>query len=238
MKNALRMVFPKLFGTPSLPSDHEVNWLNMSVAHSPDLGYLEQFEFQLLFCPDETQRGFPAHPLIEDSAFLCTAYTQKHFNYWQQRDGLPIPMLATNPTLTKLFPPSLKVKGELHAIRPYQFKELDNYKDNRVQFIRKRVSLIVPYREVLDLPEPTEPNVIDGVVQPLPLALMGKKGVLSPYEKVHIVKAWMYTGNPAYWDDLFDAGYSSHIFKAVRTVESRRPWLKEYYTYPKHEISI
>lgn len=221
----------------SLPSKHEVAWMTEDVSHSPDLGYLEQFEFQLLFSPDETQRGFEKYSLIEDSAFVCTAYTQSNFNFWEERVrtkvGTPIPMLATQPTFGNIFPPSLKIKGEVHAIRPYQFKNLDNHKENRVQFLRKRVRLVVPYREVLNLPEPTEPSVIDGIVQPLPLALMGKQGVLSPYEKVHLIKAWMYVGNPAYWDDILDAGFNSHAFKAVRDHQSRRPWLERYYSYSR-----
>lgn len=234
------MVFPKLFGPSNfLPSLHEVNWLTESVIHSPDLSKLEQYEFQLLFCPDDTQRGYPQYPLIEDSAFVCTGYTQKMFNYWQQRDGsLPIPMEAgDNPIRSRFFPPPLKVKGELHAIRPYQFRDLDNYKDNLIQFERKRVRLLIPYREVLNLPEPSNGNTRDGIVQPLPLQLMGKQGVLSPYEKVHTVKAWMYVGRPDYWSDILDAGFNSHPFKPVQSHVSRRAWLKEYYSYPKREIT-
>lgn len=203
--NLLAKVLPKLFGTSELPTEHEVNWLIDSVAHSPDLGILEQFEFQLLFSPDETQRDLSAYSLIEDSAFLCHAYTARPFNYWEQRDGLPIPMETTNQVFgvpsVHGFPPALKIKGELHLIRPYQFKELDIYKENRVQFLRKRVKLLIPHHPTN---KPAE-------------------------EQVYVLKgAWMYVGAADYWNDLLDGGFN---FKAVQTHTNPRPWLTEYYRY-------
>ena len=224
--NALARVFPKLFGTPSLPSQHEVDWLCESVRHSPDFGKLEQYEFQLLFCPDETQRGYSQYPLIEDSAFVCHAFTQKLYNYWQQRDGQLIPLEATAPAAVKYFPPSLRIKGELHSVRPYQFRELDIYKGNTVQYIRKRVKLLVPYRKVIIN------DYLDEDGKELPRCLQGKKGITGP-EEVTVVRAWMYVGRDEYWDPIL----SPFNFQAVQHHESRRPWLKEYYSYPKREIT-
>ena len=214
--------------------DHDVTadqvaQLTQSVEHSPDLGYLEQFEFQLLFCPDQTQRGHSQYSLIEDSVYMCHAFTQKNFNYWLQRDGVPIPMEATSSVRTNLFPPPLPIKGEIHAIRPWQFRELDNYKENRVQFTRKRVKLAVPSHPIYHIPERTENG------KPIPL-MLGQKSV-GP-EEVKPLKAWMYVGTPDYWDDLLDAGYkSSGLFKTVPYYKSRRKWLSEYYEYTKREIS-
>jgi AIG2-like family. len=219
-------VFPKLFGTPNLPSKHEVDWLNESVRHSPDLGKLEQYEFQLLFSPDETQRGYPQYPLIEDSVFLCHAFTQKTYNYWQQRDGQLIPLEADKPAAVKYFPPSLRIKGEVHAIRPYQFRDLDTWKQNTVQYNRKRVKLLIPHREVI------VDDYYDEDGKELPLCLQGKKGIVGP-EQIHIIRAWMYVGRDEYWDELL----TPFNFHAVQHHMSRRPWLKEYYSYPKREIT-
>jgi len=223
--NALARVFPKLFGTPALPSKHEVDWLNEAVRYSPDLGKLEQYEFQLLFSPDETQRGYPQYPLIEDSAFVCHAYTQKLYNYWQQRDGQLIPLEANAPAAVKYFPPSLRIKGEVNAIRPYQFRELDTWKQNTVQYTRKRVKLLVPHREVI------VSDYYDKDGKELPLCLQGKKGVLGT-EMMQVIKAWMYVGKDDYWDPIL----SPFNFKAVQHHTSRRAWLKEYYSYPRREI--
>lgn len=224
--HALAKVFPKLFGTPNLPDQAEVDWLCESVRYSPDFGKLEQYEFQLLFCPDETQRGYSQYSLIEDSAFVCRAFTQKLYNYWQQRDGQLIPLEADAPAAVKYFPPSLRIRGELHAVRPYQFRDLDIYKGNTVQYIRKRVKLLIPFREVII----ADYNDTDG--KELPLCLQGKKGIAGP-EQVYVVRAWMYVGKDSYWDPIL----SPFNFHAVQHHMSRRPWLKEYYCYPKREIS-
>lgn len=224
----LSRVFPQLFGeAPTMPTPDEARQISESCAKSPDLGKLEQYEFQLLFCPDRAQRGHKEYPLIEDSVYMCHAFTVKPFNYWLQRDGLPIPMEATSAVRTNLFPPPLKVKGEVHAVRPYQFRDLDNYRDNGVQFIRKRVKLAVPDRPLYKIPE----RYVDGK----PIPLMTGQYVIGT-EAVEPLKAWMYVGNPAYWDDLLDAGYnSSGLFKAVPHYKSRRSWLKEYYELTRRE---
>ena len=222
---ALAQVFPKLFGAPNLPSQHEVDWLCESVRYSPDLGKLEQYEFQLLFSPDETQRGYSQYPLIQDSAFMCHAFTQRLYNYWQQRDGQLIPLEASAPAAVKYFPPSLRIKGELHAIRPYQFRDLDIYKGNTVQYIRKRVKLLVPNRKVI------VKDYYDEDGKELPLCLQGKKGIHSPFE-IQVVRAWMYVGKDEYWDPIL----SPFNFHAVQHHTSRQEWLKEYYSYPKREI--
>lgn len=219
--NALQKLFPKLFGETHGVTEHEARWLTDSCRYSPDLGWLEQFEFQLLFSPDRTQRGHSEYPLIQDSVYACHAFTLSPFNYWQQRDGLPIPMMATSNIRTRWFPPPLRVKGEVHAIRPYQFRELDNYKQNGVQFVRRRVKLMVPHREILSIPDRYDNGK--------PIPLMTGQYVMTD-EKVLPLKAWMYVAVPAYWDDVLDAGYKADgLFKPVPHYESRRPWLKEYY---------
>lgn len=229
--NPLTKIFPKLFGeSREFLTPEEVQQLNESCRKSPDLWYLEQFEFQLLFCPDRTQRGHSEYSLIEDSAYMCHAFTQKKFNYWMQRDGLPIPMLATSDVRTNLFPPPLPLKGEVHAVRPWQFRELDNFKDNGGLFKRIRVKLAVPDRAIYELPQRFDNG------KPVPL-MLGQK-IIGP-EVVEPIKAWMYIGNPFMWDDVFDgASLGSGLFKTVSHYKSRRPWLKEYYELKKREEII
>lgn len=234
IKSALQRLnpLPELsFNGISFPSQHEARWLTDQVKHSPDLGYLEQFEFQLYFTPDDTRVGHERHSMIADGAPLCTAYTQDTFSYWVQEtqrgdvlERIPIPMRQQGQPSVRYFPPALKIKGEIHAIRPWQFRGLDDHKRNREQFRRQRVNLLVPYREVVWRKDHTS----DG--QPLPPALQGKNGVHGP-ERVHVIRAWMYVGIPEYWDELFDAGFRG--FKTVNHYESRRSWLKEYYDFPR-----
>lgn len=224
--------FASLFGDAiNFPSVQEARWMTDRMKYSPDYGWLEQFEYQLLFSPDDTKQNHSRHCLIEDSELVATAYTTHSFNYWCMEAGedrIPIPMLNDNPKHTiRYFPPPLKIQGEIHAVRPYEFLGLDTYKRNGVQFQRKRVNLILPYREVLQ-----EEYIFDkvGDYRPIPMCLQGKKGAVTS-ERVYIIRAWMYIAMPEYWDNLLDGGFRG--FKTVNYYESRRPWLKEYYVYRK-----
>jgi len=204
---------------------------------SPDLGWLEQHEYQLLFCPDETRRNQRKSSLLGETIFRGNGFTRKNFNYWEQRVGeerTGIPMQSFAPgvktlfpsTLSK-FPPALPIKGEIHAVRPKHFKELDDYRERGYKYLRKRVEILVPYKPLIKF------NV-DTRGKALPLALQGKKMMLGT-EMVWVLRTWMYVGNPAYWDNLFDAGWSG--FKPVPHIgPSRREWLGEYYVFTKHEF--
>jgi hypothetical protein len=234
--NPLRKVFTKMFGgVPEINDLHSITpemakQLTEASCRSPDLGILEQSEFQLLFCPDLTMRGCSQHDLIEEGAFVCYAFTLRKFNYWQMVDDskLPIPMLATSNLRLNRFPPPLKIKGEVHAIRSGEFANLDTFKDNLVSFRRERVKVLVPHRPLMKLPE-RYPNG-----KPIPL-MTDQYSVGA--ERMKWIEVWMYVGVPEYWDDLMDAGYhSTRLFKTVETYKSDRPWLQEYYSLKREHF--
>lgn len=200
--------------------------------YTPDLGWLEQWQFQLLFCPDEIQRSHPAYTFIADnSAFVANCYTQKEYDYWEQHVGdtrVGIPLPASDITAGTLFPQSCKIKGELHCVRPKAFIGLDDYKQNTDMFIRKRVNVLLPHKPLLNR------NVsLREKGKELPLALQGRKIMLGA-ERVYIIRAWMYIANPSYWNDLLDAGWSG--FKHVHQFQSKRQWLGKYSYFTKHEF--
>lgn len=203
-----------------------------SPRYTPDLGWLEQWQFQLLFCPDETQKSHPEYKLIKDhSAFLANCYTQKKYDFWEQRVGdtrMGIPLPPSDFTSGKLFPHSLKIKGELHAVRPSAFLGIDEYRQNTEMFTRKRVNVLLPNRPVLTRNVSTRETGKE-----LPRALQGRKIMLGT-ERVYVLRAWMYIGNSSYWDDLLDAGWSG--FKPVKSFQSKRKWLGEYSYFTKHEF--
>jgi hypothetical protein len=214
--NPLRKIFPSWFEEElSFPKDI-ARELTASAERSPDLGELEEYAFQLFFAPDRTMRGCSEYSLIEDSAFLCYAYTLRKYSYWQQRDGSPIPLLGN--TKDVLVPP-LKIRGELHAIEPSQFRNLDIFKDNLVSFRRERVKLLIPHRPIYKIPE----RYSNG--KPIPLmphqTHVGAERISRP------VTAWMYVGVPEYWEDLLDGGY---LFTKVPSFKDKRPWLGEFYS--------
>lgn len=217
MKQLLKKLFNPFLREEELsfPKDLAAQ-LTASASRSPDLGVLEEAEFQLLFCPDRTMRGCSEYSLIDESAFVCYAWTLNKYQYYQQRDGLPIPLKGNRK---EILVPSLKIKGELHAVRSGAFRELDNYKDNLVSFRRQRIKLLIPHRPLFKLPE----RYNNGK----PIPLMTNQFVIGAERISRPVEAWMYEGVPEYWDDLLDGGFN---FNKVSIYEDKRPWLGQYYS--------
>lgn len=229
MFERLRAKLPPQVGGLSLPDKAEADALTHAVRYTPDNGWLEQFKYQLVFCPDETQMLFPGYDLIKGGDFMTNGYTGLKFNYWEQKaDRLAVPMKATGPSFGNLFPPALKIKGEVHLVPTERIKVLDTHKLNTVQFLRKRVDIFVPNRQLLK-------RNVDTMNRELPPALQGEKIILGA-ERLWMLRCWMYIGNPEYWDDIFDAGYNSSAFKHVHHIQTDREWLKEYYYYTRHEF--
>lgn len=201
--------------------------------HTPDISDLDSKEYVFLLAIDSTQQSMPRHELISEGAYCGDVFTSKNFQFFKSKvepKSIPIPMeTELMEPLVQYMPPPAKIKGELHLITPHQFKKLDIEMENGVKFIRKRVRVLYPYRELRSFP------TLDTTGRELPLPLMGKEDrTFLTEEKVHILRAHMYIGNPEYWDPLLDAGYH---FTSVKCFEPKnRDWLKRYYKYTKHEL--
>lgn len=201
---------------------------------TPDIAKLEEYEYQLLFSCDETQTKQPKHNLIEDGDYICPAFTQVSYNYWLPdtpfMPAVPMEAMGYGVYVMPNAPPSAKIKGQLHKIRPYQFINLDNYKENGVQFSRKRVKLIVPFRAVKVLRDPaTVPLDMEemDILRGNPHVANGNvPSIYATKETVVIIKAWMYIGIPEYWDKLI----SAFDYKSVQTYTAKnRAWCQQYY---------
>lgn len=232
-KAAARLLLPGSGYGYDLPPKNWFEQARQSTKYTPDIAKLEEYQFQLIFACDETQIRHVKYPLIEGGNYVCPGFTQSGYNYWLPETPFsPAVPMKTHGYRNPLpgYPPIAKIKGQLHAIRPYQFIAIDNYKENGVQFQRERVKLIVPYRVVKWLRDPSiapldmEPYAVE---QGNPYVANGN--VPSTYttkEFVVIIRAWMYIGIPKYWDQLitrFDYG-------SVPTfIAKNRPWCYEYY---------
>lgn len=203
--------------------------------YTPDAAELEKYQFQLLFVCDQLQRGMSLYKDIEMGAYLCNAFTTKSFQFFKSRTGgweYPIP-LETDlaQPVVKYMPPPAQIKGELHLIEPWQFRKLDIDRKNGVQFSRKRIRILVPYRELHHILDTKNGELI-------PRLLEGweTQKIESP-EKVYIIRAWMYVGELDFWSDIVDAGYH---FEAVTNFEPRKEkWLKKrYYKFTRNEENI
>lgn len=200
--------------------------------YTPDCAELEKHEFQLLFACDQMKRDFSENKSIEMGAYLCHAFTTKNFQFFRSVTGgyeYPVPLMTDlMEPVVQYMPPPAKIKGELHLIEPWQFRKLDIARKNGVQFNRQRVRLIVPYRELIPV---LDCDKYGEVVKEM-LPGWEHKLIESP-EKVYIIRAWMYVGDPSFWEDIVDAGYH---FTAVSNHDFKHPkWFKKYYEFTKNE---
>lgn len=221
LKQAVRMLLPNSKLGYQLPDADELRFMKEETRYTPDVAKLEEFEYQLYFACDDTQRGHPKHNLL-DGDYKCPGFTQQSFNYWFPEvpwDEPSVPMEAEGYlNALKGMPPIAKIKGEIHKVRPSTLISLDIEKQNGIQFLRKKVRIVVPHRALK--------WVHDVNTIPPDVEYVADNGLGLTKERVCVLRAWMYVGIPEYWDKLLNM-YSFH---SVDTYEAKnRRWLKEYY---------
>lgn len=185
---------------------------------TPDIQELETRERHLVFEYGTAMRGYRNSDLL--NGFLYTAFTNPNvgkYSLWKKKLGpmsfpiaLPISFRDT---------PLRAIKGELHAIRPTQFIELDKYMLNTVQFERVRVNVVIPYSQRLFIKDRAKLEELMG--GPLNIRRDGLNtysdaGSEVIYKGMLKLKAWMYIGLQDYWvtdGEPLDAGY---IFEPVQ----------------------
>ena len=171
-------------------------------AFTPDLWKLEQHEYQLLFVHDQFMSRHPLHNVISPYIYrgkpIAPGFTAESFwGFWKYKLGeasFPIAMVNRNRSETFLNKIG-RIRGEVVAIRPYMFLDLDKYYQNRVEFIRYRTNIIVPNRK---------------------LKTNTAIGDLMSDEYTETLRCWMYIGKPSLWLDMLDGGQN---FCPVRTHE-------------------
>lgn len=193
------------------PSRKIINKIDMSFLDdkqdfkifSPDLWKLEQYEYQLLFMPGEFMSRHPnfkdIQPYIYKNKPLGPAFTaDTGWAFWRRNLGkfsYPIPLInQVKRVITG------RIKGEVMAIRPRMLQHLDEYYQNRKEFIRYRTSVIIPYRKK------TFTNV----------------GEMITPEMTHTIRTWMYVGVNSFWTPQLDAGM---LFTPVKSfIGSTEDW--------------
>jgi gamma-glutamylcyclotransferase (GGCT)/AIG2-like uncharacterized protein YtfP len=195
-----------IFGS-ALPSAEWFEEADREVDFTPDMWNMERRQFQLLFVYDEMMNGHRQHNLIsEHSVGVATAFSQEKFILWRKnlgKESYPIPLTKRYTSV-----PPARIKGELYAVSSPQYKELDKYKVNGVHFIRVRMNVDIPYRQLVKTRQ--------------------DQGTVLLEEKIQTIRAWMYVGVPSFWDDMIDSGY---LFSPVRSYTPNREWLGNYYYF-------
>lgn len=234
----------KLF-SPSivLPSPDWVHEANQRTQFTPDIAFLEAYELQPVFVVEEFQSMFKRFGMLKEGLVhsLGHAFTEEKFLMWKKPLGLesyPVPIVATeqNTSIVPWYPKPLPIKGELYAIRPYTFMELDKHKANGVQFVRRRVKIHRPLRAVVRLPVEKGLEHISRTERLLRYEHVAPKVALSD-EFIHKYTAWMYVGRDEYWADQYgESAYDSRL-KIVKTFEPNRDGLiKRYSQFTRYEI--
>lgn len=225
--STLRKIVPS-YGY-STPDRAEVYQEYMQTQYTPDVSVLEEYEWQLFFAVDELKKDHFKHSMLGDEAeYKCPAFTQQDMQFWQAASPMnsPVPMEAGLSSIVKGFAPAAKIKGQVYKIRPQQIINiLDKDRQNGVEFIRKRVRLIVPYRMVVWVKDHNlDPDF--GSAGEFCRSDYLHKSIKHTKERVGIIRAWMYIGNPNYWDKLI----SAYDNIPVETFHAKnRQWCKTYY---------
>lgn len=205
-------------------------YMDHNVRHTPDAAKLFEYKRLLLFVCDSHQskhENFPSlvkygPTLMQGYSNYPTVFTMQGFNlFYDVSSKQVVPIHAEGDS----FFPCAKIKGQLHLVRPEVLVSLDIKYGNGVQFKRRRVKLLLPYRQKAVGPWRT----LNG--KPLPRALQGWRGKES-VEKIHIVEACMYVGRQSYWDRSLDGGYST-LQCPIQFPNIEKNWLPRYYEFTR-----
>lgn len=172
------------------------------IEYTPDASILTQYPLIPVFMYGTTMEKYPEADLVSQFNGMPTlvAFTYGSFSCMKKKLGsLSFPIAMEPKPAVFSFSPPQTVKGQLFFLPPEAFYTLDKRFRNGVQFTRKLVSICAFNRS-------------------------DKK--LDPVE--YEFEAFMYVGNPEYWDDQFDMGY---WFEPVKIMEPNKFYKVPYYFF-------
>jgi hypothetical protein len=233
----------KLFPSRKIDSAMLVMVKNM-LEYTPDLAYLQQFERQFLFVPDNMMTGHIDHDrLYHEELIYPTAFTRDAFSMVYKPLGIesyPIALEVSakaedkkgwaDPNRLTVRDKQARIRGQVWSIFPDLFKVLDKVRENGVVFDRKRVVVDIPLRRT------QEGSTVYRVSNTDTQWWMKRDGETKEYwtipsggASLHIYtkKMWMYVGREDYWKDMTcDRGFE---LPSVRIMRPRSPLLKDYF---------
>lgn len=211
------------------PSSNGIDpkWLEQArdqTLFTPDMWKLQQHRTQLLFVCDDMMEGRRNFGLIKEHAVnVSGAFTTGRFRMWKKDLGkesflIPIettpedsmPICAAHPA---------RIKGQVYAVVPARYSELDTHMLNGVQYLRRKVRIEIPYRMIQKV---ADRNSLDEETQKFSREVVITTPVCSAFMSV-----WMYVGISSYWDDQID----NYHFSPVKTYQPKTGWKDAYYYY-------
>lgn len=193
----------------------------MNEAHfTPDVNMLETRIWQALFLCGEDQPGYALYEeLIKPHVYLpegkrpAVAFTRAKFSMWdktweEKESEWEVGDKVIVPLDAKFYGQNHAcIKGYLVMVARQAIYDLDKHWRNRLEFIRRRESIIIPQTRY---------------------RWTKAHGSEPPEKTITKRRAWFYVGNPKFWDNHIDAGYSSQALERIR---SRSPWTEDYIHY-------
>lgn len=221
--------------TPSqeqtIPVEEAVRCALESTRFTPDIHDLERSETQRVFIYNEMKSGHRASVMLPDPYVVhdATCYTDAFFWLYKKRLGLASRAIALDESGTWFRPDwdqvyGARIQGELCIIKSSHIPILDEFHKNTVEFTRKRVKILRPWRNIV--------RAKDGY--PLNgehLESLKAKGIVHSMRGCGTMDAWIYLGNKEYWSEQL-----SRMFTPTKLYTSpNEGWLKEYYSFTQKE---
>jgi hypothetical protein len=207
-------------------------------AKTPDAFDLIGKEFVRLFVYDLETEGDESKLLQEQGCEFGQGFTRRKFTMLKRRLGKlshPIPLEKEFIGGTgKHDYPFLPIRGRVMVVQPEVIFALDNYRENGMLFIRKRMDITIPVRKVLrrKLEDPR------GGLSQRGKRIVQMTGIIC--ENMH---CYMYVGMPGAWmsghKGKLIPPISAFDYKAVQTFpfnESPNMKFREFYMWRRQEL--
>ena len=219
---------------PQLAQEALIRDMIMSAAErnkfTPDIADLERSEFQRVFIYNEMKYAHRSHCFLPETLAErdATCYTDNYFVMHNKRLGKASQAVATD---SDLWPhpggataDRARIQGELYVVCSSHISVLDTYHQNTVEFERRRVRILRPYRDMIRAKDgfPLNGQILES---------FKARGIVHSMRGCATMDAWMYLGRQEYWGGLL-----SSLFFPVRMFTSpNEQWLREYYAFTPKE---
>lgn len=197
---------------------------------TPDIWELERSEFQRVFIYNEMKLGHRSDPFLPENLAErdATCYTESYFVLHKKKLGQASQAIATDGDLWPhpfgATAERAKIQGDMYVVYSSHIPVLDTYHQNTVEFERRRVRILRPWRNVVRAKDgfPLNGQMLDS---------FKARGIVHSMRGCATMDAWMYVGKPEFWAEQL-----ARQFAPVKLFTSpNEPWLKEYYAFTLKE---
>jgi hypothetical protein len=197
---------------------------------TPDIWELERSEFQRVFIYDEMKHGHRSNAFLPEELAErdATCYTESYFVLHKKQLGQASQAIATDgdvwPHPFGATAERARIQGEMYVVFSSHIPVLDTYHQNTIEFERRRVRILRPWRHVVKAKDgfPLNGEILES---------FKARGIVHSMRGCATMDAWMYVGRQEYWGEQL-----ARQFTPVKMFTSpNEPWLKEYYAFTQKE---